>query len=195
MRLNDREIIKCLNEGKIVIDPRPDDSKVSGISVDLTLGREFRSFRTHRLRQALDLGGTKEQIAAMIDDVSTDPIVPGEEGFSIPPGGFALGATRERVRLSADIVGWLDGRSSLARLGLMVHATAHRIDPGWDGNIVLEFCNAGPLTLVLREGMSIGALNFEQLSGDCEHPYNKRATAKYKDQTGAVTSRIDSDKP
>lgn len=194
MRLNDREIKECLNLGKIEISPRPDDDKITGISVDLSLGAEFRVFKTHKLRQALDLGSSKEHISAMLEEITTSPITPGQEGLSLPPGGFALGVTKERVKLSADIVGWLDGRSSLARLGLMVHATAHRIDPGWDGNIVLEFCNAGPLTLILREGMSIGALNFEKLSSDCEKPYNKRTNAKYKDQVGAVSSRIARDR-
>lgn len=193
MRLCDREIIEHLARGSIVIEPRPDEQRISGISVDLALGGEFRSFRTHRLRQALDVGGEPGQISALINDASTAAIVPGSEGFSMPPGAFALGVTMERVRLAADIVGWLDGRSSLARLGLMVHATAHRIDPGWDGNIVLEFYNAGPLTLVLREGMPIVALNFEQLSGPCLRPYNKRGNAKYQGQSGTVTSRLDHD--
>ncbi len=194
MRLNDKEIKECLHSGKIVITPVPAEDKISGISVDLTLGGQFRVFKTHKLRQALDLGSSKEHIASMIEEITTSPIVPGNEGLSLPPGGFALGVTYERVKLAADIVGWLDGRSSLARLGLMVHATAHRIDPGWDGNIVLEFCNAGPLTLILREGMSIGALNFELLSSPCERPYNLRDNAKYKDQYGAVASRISADK-
>ena len=90
-------------------------------------------------------------------------------------------------------MGWLDGRSSLARLGLMVHVTAHRIDPGWSGNIVLEFYNSGKLPLALRPMMKIGALSFEVLSRSAEKPYNARVDAKYKGQAGAVASRISSD--
>jgi len=101
--------------------------------------------------------------------------------------------TYESVTLPADLVGWLDGRSSLARLGLMVHVTAHRIDPGWSGRIVLEFFNAGKLPLALRPGMMIGALSFEPLSGPADRPYNRRQDAKYRDQQGAVASRIDKD--
>ena len=91
------------------------------------------------------------------------------------------------------IVGWLDGRSSLARLGLMVHATAHRIDPGWQGKIVLEFFNSGKLPLALRPKMTIGALNFERLNTAVSKPYNTRKNAKYKDQQEAVASRISQD--
>ncbi|MCK4708378.1 MAG: dCTP deaminase, partial [Gammaproteobacteria bacterium] len=89
-----------------------------------------------------------------------------------------------------DLVGWLDGRSSLARLGLLVHMTAQRIDPGWSGNIVLEFYNAGKLPLALRAGMAIGAISFETMTTEAERPYRKRADAKYKDQSGPVASKI-----
>ena len=92
-----------------------------------------------------------------------------------------------------NIVGWLDGRSSLARLGLMVHVTAHRIDPGWSGQIVLEFYNSGKLPLALRPKMKIAALNFETMSSSAARPYNKRDDAKYKGQKGAVASRISQD--
>jgi len=93
----------------------------------------------------------------------------------------------------ADLVGWLDGRSSLARLGLMVHVTAGRIDPGWQGQIVLEFYNNGKLPLALRPGMVICAMSFEMLSSPALRPYNKRENAKYRDQKGATFSRIAKD--
>ncbi len=103
---------------------------------------------------------------------------------------LALGATLESVTLPDDIVGWLDGRSSLGRLGLMVHVTAHRIDPGWSGNIVLEFYNSGKLPLAMRPGMSIGAISFETMSSPALRPYRKRSDAKYRDQSGPVASRL-----
>ena len=99
----------------------------------------------------------------------------------------------ETVKLPANIIGWLDGRSSLARLGLMVHVTAHRIDPGWEGKIVLEFYNSGKLPLALRPNMVIGALSFEVLSGPAARPYISRKDAKYKHQQNAVASRINED--
>ena len=104
-----------------------------------------------------------------------------------------LSGPKDEVSAALDLVGWLDGRSSLARLGLMVHVTAHRIDPGWSGRIVLEFFNAGKLPLALRPGMMIGALSFEPLTGPADRPYNRRQDAKYRDQQGAVASRIDKD--
>ena len=111
-------------------------------------------------------------------------IIPDGEAFFLHPGELALAVTYESVTLPDNIVGWLDGRSSLARLGLMVHVTAHRIDPGWSGQIVLEFYNSGKLPLALRPKMKIAALNFETMSSSAARPYNKRVDAKYKNQTG-----------
>lgn len=193
MRLNDRDIEQFIENGKITIVPRPAKERISGVSVDLTLGNEFRVFKAYNA-SCIDLSGSREEINTVIDQVMSNAIVlTDEERFVLQPGEFALSVTNESVTLSDDIVGWLDGRSSLARLGLMVHATAHRIDPGWSGKIVLEFYNAGRMPLVLKPHMGIGALNFEQLSGSCSNPYNKRTDAKYKEQDGAVASRISLD--
>ncbi len=193
MRLCDRDIEQSLEAGNIVIEPRPDKSRISGVSVDVRLGNEFRVFQAHTAPY-IDLSGPKEEVSAAIDRVMSDEIyIANGEVFILHPGELALAVTLESVTLPDNIVGWLDGRSSLARLGLMVHVTAHRIDPGWSGRIVLEFYNGGRLPLGLRPGMTIGALNFETMSGPAERPYNKRADAKYKSQQGAVASRIDQD--
>ena len=151
------------------------------------------TFRGHTAA-FIDLSGPKDEVSAALDRVMSDEIVLDEsEAFYLHPGELALAVTLESVTLPADLVGWLDGRSSLARLGLMVHVTAHRIDPGWSGCIVLEFCNSGKLPLALRPGMLIGALSFEPLSGPAARPYNRREDAKYRNQQGAVASRIDKD--
>ncbi len=193
MRLNDDMIVKALKGGEISIDPTPDESLISGVSVDLHLGGEFRVFEAY-YAPSIDLSGSREEIGNVINQVMSDTIKPGPgELFVLQPGEFALGATSESVTLSPDIVGWLDGRSSLARLGLMVHATAHRIDPGWSGNIVLEFYNAGKMPLGLKAGMVICAINFEKLPYAALKPYNKRKDAKYQSQQGAVASRISED--
>lgn len=194
MRLSDVEINKYLEQQKIVINPMPPAESISGVTVDVRLGNKFRVFEGHNA-PFIDISGAKADVQKALDSVMSDEIVlDGDQPFILHPGELALAMTLESVTLPADIVGWLDGRSSLARLGLMVHVTAHRIDPGWSGNIVLEFINAGKLPLALRAGMQIGALNFEMLSSPAENPYNKRANAKYKDQTGAVASRIGQDK-
>ena len=193
MRLCDRDIEGCLDAGRIVIEPRPDSSKVSGISVDLSLGNSFRVFNDHAAPY-VDLSGTRESISSVLDSIMSKEIILKEgDAFFLHPGELALAVTREIITLPDDIVGWLDGRSSLARLGLMVHVTAHRIDPGWSGQIVLEFFNGGKLPIALRPDMCIGAINFEIMSGSALRPYNKRKDAKYHDQSSATGSRIAED--
>lgn len=193
MRLSDQDIEQSLKDGNIVISPAPNASMISGVSVDIRLGNEFRVFQDHTAPY-IDLSGPKEQMQQAMNSVMSDEIfIPDGEAFFLHPGELALAVTYESVTLPDDIVGWLDGRSSLARLGLMVHVTAHRIDPGWSGQIVLEFYNSGKLPLALRPKMKIAALNFETLSSKALRPYNKRADAKYKGQTGAVASRISED--
>ncbi|RUO79298.1 dCTP deaminase [Pseudidiomarina taiwanensis] len=194
MRLTDEQIEQYLDEGRIAIEPRPLSEDISGVTVDIHLGNEFRVLQDHAAPY-IDISGSREAIDAAIQSVMSDPIIlTPEQAFFIHPGEFALAVTQESVTLPADMVGWLDGRSSLARLGLMVHVTAHRIDPGWSGQVVLEFYNSGKLPLALRPQMKIGALSFEQLERPCSRPYNHRKDAKYKDQRGAVASRISADK-
>lgn len=193
MRLSDRDIFEYLESGKISITPRPDYDQISGITVDIRLGNKFRVFEDHQAPY-IDLSGPKAQVQAALESVMSDEIaITPEKAFFLHPGELALAVTHESVTLPDNIVGWLDGRSSLARLGLMVHVTAHRIDPGWSGNIVLEFFNSGKLPLALKPLMKIGALSFETLSRPAEKPYNARLDAKYKGQSGADASRISSD--
>lgn len=193
MRLNDRDILLAMKNGDIVIDPTPAEQRISGISVDLLLGNDFKVFQSYNAPY-IDLSSKKEEMAETLNQVMGNEIyIPDGDAFILHPGDFAISVTHESVTLAPDIVGWLDGRSSLARVGLMVHATAHRIDPGWSGKIVLEFYNAGRLPLALRPKMCIGALNFERLSSECITPYNARPNAKYKVQQGAVISKITQD--
>ncbi|MBM7074034.1 dCTP deaminase [Shewanella sp. 202IG2-18] len=193
MRLTDIEITRSLDNGEIIMSPRPDEEAISGVSIDVRLGSHFRVFKDHTA-PFIDLSGPSVDVQKALDRVMSDQIdIPDGEAFFLHPGELALAVTYESVTLPPDIVGWLDGRSSLARLGLMVHVTAHRIDPGWQGKIVLEFYNSGKLPLALRPKMTIGALNFERLSSPVAKPYNKRENAKYKDQQEAVASRISQD--
>ena len=193
MRLNDRDIRAAVRSGDISVTPNPGDDRISGVSMDLLLGNEFRVFKSYNAPY-IDLSGKKENVSATLNQVFSDEIIiPNGEAFILHPHDFAISVTYESVTLAPDIVGWLDGRSSLARLGLMVHATAHRIDPGWSGKIVLEFFNAGRLPLALRPKMCICAMNFERLNSPAEKPYNLRSSSKYKEQQTAVISRINQD--
>jgi len=190
MRLSDKNIIEALDDGSIAIEPRPADDLISGVSADLRLGNRFRVFSSHTTPY-IDLSGSRDEMNVAIDKVMSDEVViEGDDAFFLHPGELALGITYESVTIPDDLVGWLDGRSSLARLGLLVHMTAHRIDPGWSGNIVLEFYNAGKLPLALRAGMAIGAISFETMSTKAVRPYRERVDAKYKDQSGPMASKI-----
>lgn len=193
MRLSDSDIEAALEEGHIKLTPQPESKAISGISVDLRLANNFRVFSNNSLPY-LDLSGEREQLGKDIDQVmGKEIIIEGDDAFFIHPGELVLGATLESVEIPDDLVGWLDGRSSLARLGLMVHVTAGRIDPGWKGQVVLEFYNLGKMPLALKPEMIICALSFETLSSPAKRPYLSRENAKYKNQQGAISSRMGDD--
>ncbi len=193
MRLSDGDIEAALESGHIKLTPQPETKSISGISVDLRLANHFRVFSNNSV-PFLDLSGEREQLNKDIDQVMGKEIII-EEGddFFIHPGELVLGSTLESVEIPDDLVGWLDGRSSLARLGLMVHVTAGRIDPGWKGQVVLEFYNLGKMPLALKPEMIICALSFETLSSPAKRPYLSRENAKYKNQQGAISSRMGDD--
>jgi dCTP deaminase len=193
MKLSDRDIVQALESGRINITPTPGENKIKGISVDLRLDNRFRVFNDHTAPY-IDLSGPREQMQSLLDKIMGNEILIEQgQAFFLHPGELALASTLESISIPDDLVGWLDGRSSLARLGLMVHVTAHRIDPGWQGQIVLEIFNSGKLPLALRPGMDICAINFETLSSPAQKPYNKRQDAKYRNQTGPTASRINQD--
>ena len=194
MRLCDTDIIEHIERGDIKVEPKPNFEQISGVTLDIRLGNKFRVFNDH-VAPYIDLSGPKAEVEAAMQQIMSDELwVDDGDAFFLHPGELALAITYESITLPSNIVGWLDGRSSLARLGLMVHVTAHRIDPGWSGNIVLEFFNSGKLPLALRPKMKIGALNFETMSGHAKKPYNLKEGAKYRDQSGAVGSKISEDK-
>ncbi len=196
MRLCDRDIEQALDHGRIRIDPRPDPQRITGVSVDLRLGNRFQVFNHDHTAGFIDVSGPRDSVEQAITSLMGHEIsLTGNDAFFLHPGELALATTVEHIELPDDLVGWLDGRSSLARLGLMVHATAHRIDPGWRGVIVLECFNSGKLPLALRPGMTICAINFEMMTGSCARPYYQRQDAKYHQQSGPTPSRIGRDEP
>lgn len=185
MKLSDVDIRRYMADGKIAIDPAPTESHIGAMSVDLELGNQFRVFTPGKASFVDPAPGASdmEELMSHIEVADGEP-------FYLHPGDFALGITIQKIRIPTDVVGRLDGRSSLARLGLMVHATAHTIDPGWNGRITLEFFNCGRLPLALRPGMRICAISFEALMTPTSKSYAERPDSKYKEQLAPLPSRI-----
>ncbi|UEM01790.1 dCTP deaminase [Skermanella rosea] len=194
MKLSDVDIDRYLAEGRIQIDPMPTEGQIGAMSVDLQLGDTFQVFPPGKAA-FVDLAPPVGHPSQVPDKLMDRVQIPAGESFFLHPGELVLGITVQRILLPNDIAGRLDGRSSLARLGLMVHATAHTIDPGWNGRITLEFFNCGRLPLALRPGMRICALSFETLMSPTSKPYAARADAKYRDQLDPLPSRINLEQP
>ncbi len=185
MVLSDRTIREALAAKRLVIEPIAEDA-LQPASVDIRLDREFRVFRNHR-DAYIDVREPMEGLTAIehVDD---------NEPFVLHPGEFVLGSTLERVALPDDMVARVEGKSSLGRLGLLVHATAGYVDPGWDGHLTMELSNVSNLPVRLYYGMKIGQLSFLQLTTPAEHPYGSPALrSKYQGQTGPTASRGYSD--
>src|SRR5215204_6564699 len=160
--LSDGTIRRLAEEGRIVIEPW-DPGLVQPASVDLRLGDSFRVFHNHRAA-AIDL---REPPTNLTEEV----VVEGDEPFVIHPGEFVLGTTLERVELPDDIVARIEGKSSLGRLGLICHATAGFVDPGWEGALTLEITNFNNVPIVLRPGLPIAQLSLMTLDTAAERPY------------------------
>jgi len=191
MKLSDVDIVEHLRRGEIVIDPPPTPECFGSFSIDLRLGNTFQVFDGSRFPY-LDLGATPS-VHSMSAQVMREVVVAEGDAFYLHPGELALGVTMERIAMPDYLAGWLDGRSSLARVGLMVHITAHTIDPGWDGRITLEFLNGGRLPLALRPGMRICAISFDSLTSPTSRPYRSKQGAKYTGQDSPLPSRIAND--
>ena len=189
MKLSDVDIRNAMQQGKLDIRPAPPESHFGSFSIDLTLGNAFRVFDDSPY-PFIDLA-SNASVFTMSETLMRDINVPDGDAFYLHPHELALGVTVERVCIPDDLAGRLDGRSSLARLGLMVHITAHTIDPGWAGCITLEFYNSGRFPLALRPGMRICAISFEMLSSPTSKPYSTKQGAKYRNQDRPLASRID----
>jgi dCTP deaminase len=181
MILSDRSIREALKEGRIVIDPL-DESFIQPSSVDLTADRYFRVFRNHT-RPVIDVKQNMEDLTELVE-------IPPEGQFVLHPGEFVLGSTAERVKLPDDLVARLEGKSSLGRLGLLIHSTAGFVDAGWDGYLTLELSNIATLPITLYPGMKIGQISFLQMTTPADVPYGSAAAgSKYQGQRGPTASR------
>jgi dCTP deaminase len=181
MVLSDRTIARLVGEGRIGIDPY-DESLLQPSSVDVRVDRYFRVFRNSR-HPFIDVKEPQEDLteAVEIDD---------ERPFILHPGEFVLGSTLERISLGDDLVARLEGKSSLGRLGLLIHSTAGFIDPGWDGHVTLELSNVANLPITIYHAMKIGQISFMQMSEPAANPYGSAGLgSKYKGQRGPTPSR------
>jgi dCTP deaminase len=181
MVLSDRSIKEALAEGRLIIEPLGDDC-VQPSSVDVHVDRYFRVFRNHSQR-VIDVREAQEDLTELIDVGDETPMI-------LHPGEFMLGSTTERVALPDDLVGRLDGKSSLGRLGLVIHSTAGFIDAGWDGHITLELSNVANLPITLYPGMKIGQISFFEMTTPADRPYGSSGLgSKYRGQRGPTPSR------
>lgn len=181
MVLSDRSIKEALASGRLIVEPTSDDC-IQPSSVDVHVDRYFRVFRNHTQR-VIDVREAQEDLTELIDVGEDEPMI-------LHPGEFMLGSTTERIGLPDDLVGRLDGKSSLGRLGLVIHSTAGFIDAGWDGHITLELSNVANLPITLYPGMKIGQISFFQMTTAAERPYGARGLgSKYKGQRGPTPSR------
>ena len=180
MVLSDRTIRRLLEEGRIEIDPY-DPALLQPSSVDVRVDRYFRVFHNARYPY-IDVRKPQDDL--------TEAVEIDREPFILHPGEFVLGSTLERVRLPDDLVARLEGKSSLGRLGLLIHSTAGFIDPGWDGHVTLELSNVANLPITIYHGMKIGQLSFMQLTEAAEAPYGSSGLgSKYQGQRGPTPSR------
>ena len=181
MVLSDRTIRSRLADGRIGIDPY-DESLLQPSSVDVRVDRYFRVFRNSRY-PFIDVKQAQEELTELVE-------IEDETPFILHPGEFVLGSTLERVRLPDDLVARLEGKSSLGRLGLLIHSTAGFIDPGWDGHVTLELSNVANLPITIYFGMKIGQLSFVQMTEPADAPYGSGGLgSKYQGQKGPTPSR------
>ncbi len=180
--LSDRSLREQIADGRIVIDPL-DESLIQPSSIDVRISNLFRVFRNHTAG-VIDV---KQDMASL-----TELVEVAEDGpaFMLHPGEFVLGSTLERIAVPDDLVGRVEGKSSLGRLGLLIHSTAGFVDAGFDGHITLELANVASLPITLYPGMKIGQVSFMRMTTPADQPYGSGGRrSKYQGQLGPTPSR------
>lgn len=187
MVLSDIDIKRYLAEGRIRVSPDLPADQFGSCSVDFRLGNVFNVFE-HSRHAFIDL---RDKVA--IGDLMREVVVPDGEPFILQPHEFVLAITQEKLELDDDVLGRLEGRSSLGRIGIIVHGTAGLFDPGWSGNATLELSNLGRMPVALYPGMRICSFTFEQVSTKVSVPYRKKPGNKYAGQTKPLASKLASE--
>lgn len=189
MVLSDRDIKKALVSGKIKIIPKPCLSvQLGSCTLDLRLGNVYRVFN-HSKTPYIDPENPKT-----LEGITTEIRIKDGEAFTMHPGEFILAVTKEYIEMPDDLAGGLEGRSSIGRLGVVVHSTAANVDAGFRGHITLELGNMGRIPVMLHPGMRICALSFKTLSSPADVPYYKKKSAKYIGQKSPLVSKISGEK-
>lgn len=190
MIFSDRDIIKKISSGDIVIASKDNghEANINASSVDLRLGRFFKTYK-HRLGGFLD--PLKKE--TMLNATELVEIKGEDEPFIVWPRDFVLGVTMEKIKLADDLVARVEGRSSLGRLGIIIHSTAGFIDAGFEGTITLEITNINHIPVALYPGMRVCQLAFEQMSSKALVPYSQKKSSKYQGQTLPQESLIAQD--
>ncbi len=184
MVLSDVDLLAALASGKILVTPEPDfEAQLGACSLDLRLGNEFRVFERTRNAFIDPRGPIDWESFTRVVSVADD------EAFVMHPQELVLAATIEEITLPADILGRLEGRSSLGRIGIIVHGTAPLFYPGFNGHAVMELGNIGPMPVALYPGMRICSFTFERLTSPSSRPYK----GKYSGQSGPVGSKLQGD--
>ncbi len=185
MVLSDRSIKEQMSRGRIVIEPL-DPQYIQPASVDLHLDRKVLVF-SNSSRPYIDIKQSLEQLTEMVELEDNLP-------FILHPGEFVLGSTLENIELPEDLVARLEGKSSLGRIGLVIHSTAGFVDPGWKGHLTLELSNLARLPITLYYSMKIGQISFLRLTTAAERLYGSESLgSKYQGQTEPTASRIHQD--
>lgn len=185
MILSDRDIKARLAQGDLKIEPLSDpDVQLQPASVDVRLSEDFIVYRQAQVA-CLD-----PRDPSTLTNATESVHVPMDEAFILHPGAFALASTIERVAVPNDLVAVVDGRSSIARLGVVVHVTAGFIDPGFQGQVTLELSNVGHVPVRLYPGMRIAQLVIYRLSSEVDRPYGQGRQSSYQGQQGPVASRL-----
>ena len=185
MVLSDRTIKEELEKGHIVISPL-DPNDIQPASVDLHLDRNILVFANSR-RPYIDVKEGLEDLTQMVE-------IQEDSQFILHPGEFVLGNTLENIELPADLVARLEGKSSLGRIGLVIHSTAGFVDPGWKGHLTLELSNLARLPITLYRGMKIGQISYLRLTTPADRVYGSPSLgSKYQGQTMPTASRFHQD--
>ena len=189
MILSDREIFQCVEEGRIKISSQKENWKeqIHASSMDLRLGNFFKVYN-HNEIDILDprtMGEQKKLTQSFERDENTP--------FIVHPGDFVLGVTMETVSLANDLVARVEGRSSLGRLGIVVHSTAGFVDAGFTGTITLEISNLNTVPVALYPGMRVCQLAFETMTSAALIPYGEKKSSKYQNQVMPEESRVGND--